>query len=160
MGRPCNQRMTFDVNHPLKNTHDLMLKTLLCPFILGGAPPPKCPKLPMVYDEATDAWRRAADTYGAYYLTLFRPFDVYNIDTLEFDWNAFCAFMHEIDPVRRVVDACCLNPASVTVCLATPTQTHAVLSPKQRRPRARLLTVTSGACWWPAGSRSAHHLSQ
>ena len=114
MGRPGNLHMQLDHHHPLNLSHDLQMRSQLNPFILGGAKPPKCPKLPMVYEDATDAWRRAADTYGAYYLTLFRPFDAYNIHELEFGWNAFCAFMHDIDPVSHVVGCCCSTLAHVS----------------------------------------------
>ena len=68
-GRPANATFAFDARHPQAATHCLSLKSKLAVPILGGARVPRHPG-PRRRDPA---WRRAADAFAAYVITLHVP---------------------------------------------------------------------------------------
>ena len=101
-GRPDNLRMCFASKfYPLFHTHELQLRSKINPWILGGDPPPKPPLLPQP-DNPTEVWIRTANTFAAYYLIVFRPFNEDDIGTMSFTWDALCTFMQQIDQVRQI----------------------------------------------------------
>jgi hypothetical protein len=109
-GRPDNLRMGFASNlHPLFHiTHELQLRSKINPWIFGGNPPPKPPPLPKP-DNPTEAWIRKANTFAAYYLVLFRPFNEDDVEQISFTWEALCTFMEQIDQVSRN----CMSPLHI-----------------------------------------------
>eukprot|EP00959_Pyramimonas_sp_CCMP1952_P001932 39853-Pyramimonas_sp.AAC.1 len=51
---------------------------------------------------ALSSWKKTADTFGAYYLMLFRQFDIEDLHDMFFDWDDFCSFIAYIDPPEHV----------------------------------------------------------
>ena len=96
-GRAPNGRYRLPQAHKLAGSHEVALVSQHTCFILGGSKPPQMPKMPRPR-RPTASWRKKADTFGMYILTLFRPYNPENLHTLGWGWNALCEFTCEIDP--------------------------------------------------------------
>jgi hypothetical protein len=100
-GRTALTRFSFTAEHPLQETHHLQLRAnQALPIIVGRIPrfPTKRASGPI-----TAAYRRDADRFAAWALTLFRP---WNPDTNlphELSWNAFCDWVSELQQQDTIV---------------------------------------------------------
>ena len=101
-GRLGNYWDLFCEGHPLESTHAVHLRSKLNPFILAGNKPPPAPVIPRPHNMALSSWKKTADTFGAYYLMLFRQFDIEDLHDMFFDWDDFCSFIAYIDPPEHV----------------------------------------------------------
>jgi hypothetical protein len=98
-GRRKNGTFEFAEGHPLRGHYVQMIRSkLLCPILAGG-PPPTYPNPPTGLRSAR--WKRKADAFARYHLTLFRPWDISTglaWDHNQSAWDEFCTFMNELDP--------------------------------------------------------------
>jgi hypothetical protein len=112
-GRKKNAVYEFAEGHPLCGHYVQRIRSkLLCPILAGG-PPPVYPNPPTGVPSAR--WRKKAETFARYNLTLFKPWDIHtglawngNLSA----WDAFGDFINEIDPhpdsgrIPSFVDVC------------------------------------------------------
>jgi hypothetical protein len=100
-GRTALTRFSFTADHPLHETHHLQLRAnQALPIIVGRIPrfPTKRASGPI-----TAAYKRDADRFAAWALTLFRP---WNPDTNlpdELSWNSFCDWVSELQQQDTIV---------------------------------------------------------
>ena len=128
--RPKNGRITFADGHPLKDTHIQQIRSKhVCPVLAGG-PPPSYPG-PSIPGRGAQ-WRKKADAFARYILTLFKPWSLdsglaYTLQVNSTDhqdpensmdnttpWDAFCESMSSLDPRPDDIDA--RPPTFVDVC--------------------------------------------
>ena len=107
-----------------KNYHQVLRSKLRIPKFTSSPPPPPrtMPQPPLNLDESDagyedqiqtykrelDAWRKKADRFAHFYLTMFRPEDkLYEegqICTYEYNWETFAKFYRQLRMSRYVTD--------------------------------------------------------
>ena len=70
--------------------------------ILAGDPPPRPPPPLPPGKKPTAARRRKQDLVARYYLTLFRPWRVDTVNTMQFSWRAWQDFQAELEKTARL----------------------------------------------------------
>ena len=100
-GRRAVTRFQFTADHPLHDTHHLQLRSnQALPVIVGRIPkfPAKRPS-----GRLTAAYKRDADRFAAWALTLFRPWDPVTGLPKDLSWNCFCDWVLELQQLDTIV---------------------------------------------------------
>ena len=100
-GRRAVTRFPFTSDHPLHATHHLQLRAQQAlPIIVGRIPrfPAKRPS-----GRVTAAYKRDADRFAAWALTLFHPWDPVTGVPKDLSWNRFCDWVLELQQKDTIV---------------------------------------------------------
>jgi hypothetical protein len=100
-GRRAVTRFPFTSDHPLHATHHLQLRAQQAlPIIVGRIPrfPAKRPS-----GRVTAAYKRDADRFAAWALTLFHPWDRDTGLPKDLSWNRFCDWVLELQQTDTIV---------------------------------------------------------
>ena len=101
LGRRAVTRFPFTSDHPLHGTHHLQLRSnQALPVIVGRIPrfPAKRPSGPL-----TAAYKRDADHFAAWALTLFHPWDAETGCPKDLSWNRFCDWVLQLQQEDTIV---------------------------------------------------------
>ena len=100
-GRIAVTRFFFTEGHPLRDTHHLQLRAnQALPLIVGKVPrfPTKRPA-----GKLTAAYKRDANRFAAWALTLFHPWDPKTGLPNDLSWNRLCAWVGELQADKSIV---------------------------------------------------------
>ena len=100
-GRHAVTRFQFSSDHPLHDTHHLQLRSnQALPIIVGKIPnfPAKRPT-----GRPTAAYKRDADRFAAWALTLFHPWDAETGRPKDLSWNYFCDWVMQLQGMDTIV---------------------------------------------------------
>ena len=89
-GRKPNAKFGFTADHPMSDSKTQCIRSRFMIPVLVGRPPPKHPgKRPAGF---SPRWQRDADLFGAYYLSMFVPWDDSKAPPIPLNWASFCAW--------------------------------------------------------------------
>ena len=101
LGRSVMTRFPFSPDHPLHDTHHLQLRAnQALPIIVGRIPrfPAKKPSGPV-----TNAYRRDAERFAAWALTVFRPWNANTGLPQDLSWNTLCDWVVDLQAQDSIV---------------------------------------------------------
>lgn len=125
-GRRNNTRFPFHPDHPLYSTHVQVLVSKHATPIISGMRVPKCPD-PVTDTDRNPAWQRQADAFAAFMLTLFKPWNTITLSPGPLTWEAFCAYMAELEgvgPKKRTFIGYCRARTIENITHALHTTSH------------------------------------